>query len=206
MTNNDPMTDITDKKPARKTAPARTPVSIEARFAAAWADCENPPLDSANPHFRTRFASLKATLGVIRAACAKHGLAYRQAIQAPTGDTPPILISSLVDADGNTMPLGALIVDRPTNPQAFGANLTYAKRQLAQVDWGITGDPDEDGRPTPTTDADTANAAATPTAVTPELIAACTDVDKLRTWWQAHPDLQDVIKARVAELNGGGNQ
>ena len=191
------MTDITDKKPARKTAPARTPVSIEARFAAAWADCENPPLDSANPHFRTRFASLKATLGVIRAACAKHGLAYRQAIQAPTGDTPPILISSLVDADGNTMPLGALIVDRPANPQAFGANLTYAKRQLAQVDWGITGDPDEDGRPTPTAAADT---------VTPELIAACTDVDKLRTWWQAHPDLQDVIKARVAELNGVGNQ
>lgn len=198
------MTDSTDKKPPRK--PTGAPISIEARFAAAWADCENPPLDSANPHFRTRFASLKATLGVIRAACAKHGLAYRQAIQAPTGDTPPILISSLVDADGNTMPLGALIVDRPANPQAFGANLTYAKRQLAQVDWGITGDPDEDGRPTPTAAADTANANATPTAVTPELIAACTDVDKLRTWWQAHPDLQDVIKARVAELNGGGNQ
>lgn len=193
------MTDSTDKKPPRKTTGA--PISIEARFAAAWADCENPPLDSANPHFRTRFASLKATLGVIRAACAKHGLAYRQAIQAPTGDTPPILISSLVDSDGNTMPLGALIVDRPENPQAFGANLTYAKRQLAQVDWGITGDPDEDGRPTPAA-VDTANAAATP-AVTPELIASCTDVDKLRIWWQAHPDLQDVIKARVAELNGG---
>lgn len=194
------MTDNTsEKKPARK--PTAAPISIEARFAAAWADCENPPLDASNPHFRTRFASLKATLGVIRAACAKHGLAYRQAIQAPTGDTPPILISSLVDADGNTMPLGALIVDRPANPQAFGANLTYAKRQLAQVDWGITGDPDEDGRPTPTT----ANTDATP-AVTPETIAACTDVDKLRTWWQAHPDLQDVIKARVAELNGVGNQ
>lgn len=189
------MTDTTEKKPPRK--PTGAPISIEARFAAAWADCENPPLDSANPHFRTRFASLKATLGVIRAACAKHGLAYRQAIQAPTGDTPPILISSLVDADGNTMPLGALIVDRPANPQSFGANLTYAKRQLAQVDWGITGDPDEDGRP-----AAAVNTDATP-AVTPELIAACTDVDKLRTWWQAHPDMQDLIKARVAELNGG---
>lgn len=191
------MTDSTDKKPARKHTGA--PTSIEARFAAAWADCENPPLDSANPHFRTRFASLKATLGVIRAACAKHGLAYRQAIQAPTGDTPPVLISSLIDADGNTMPLGALIVDRPANPQAFGANLTYAKRQLAQVDWGITGDPDEDGGPAT---AAAANTDATTPAVTPELIAACTDVDKLRTWWQAHPELQDAIKARVAELNG----
>lgn len=198
------MTDTTpEKKPAaRKTAPARTPVSIEARFAAAWADCENPPLDSANPHFRTRFASLKATLGVIRAACAKHGLAYRQAIQAPTGDTPPILISSLVDADGNTMPLGALIVDRPANPQAFGANLTYAKRQLAQVDWGITGDPDEDGRPAT---GETPNANA-PETVTPEMIAACTDKEQLRTWWQAHPELQDLIKARVTALNDGGEQ
>lgn len=188
------MTDTTaEKKPAaRKTTPARTPVSIEARFAAAWADCENPPLDAANPHFRTRFASLKATLGVIRAACAKHGLAYRQVIQAPTGDTPPILISSLVDADGNTMPLGALIVDRPANPQAFGANLTYAKRQLAQVDWGITGDPDEAGRPA--------------TAVTPELIAACTDKEQLRAWWQAHPELQDLIKAHVTALNDDGGE
>lgn len=192
------MTDNTsEKKPARKT-PTAAPISIEARFAAAWADCENPPLDVSNPHFRTRFASLKATLGVIRTACAKHGLAYRQAIQAPTGDTPPILISSLVDADGNTMPLGALIVDRPVNPQAFGANLTYAKRQLAQVDWGITGDPGEDGHPT-TADA-AANTDTTP-AVTPEAIAACTDVDKLRTWWQKHPDLQTLIKARVTKLN-----
>lgn len=197
------MTDTTsEKKPAaHKTTPARTPISIEARFAAAWADCENPPIDASNPHFRTRFASLKATLGVIRTACAKHGLAYRQAIQAPTGDTPPILISSLVDSDGNTMTLGALIVDRPANPQAFGANLTYAKRQLAQVDWGITGDPDEDGRTTHAPAASTAD--ETPPAVTPELIAACTDVDKLRTWWQAHPELQDIIKTRVAELNGG---
>ena len=198
------MTDTAEKKPAaRKTTPARTPVSIEARFAAAWADCENPPLDASNPHFRTRFASLKATLGVIRAACAKHGLAYRQAIQAPTGDTPPILISSLVDADGNTMPLGALIVDRPANPQAFGANLTYAKRQLAQVDWGITGDPDEDGRPAT---ADAANTDATTPAVTPELIAACTDKEQLRVWWQAHPELQDLIKARVTALNDDGGE
>lgn len=194
------MTDSTEKKTTSKT-PTTAPISIEARFAAAWADCENPPLDSANSHFRTRFASLKATLGVIRTVCAKHGLAYRQAIQAPTGNTPPILISSLVDADGNTMPLGALIVDRPANQQTFGANLTYAKRQLAQVDWGITGDPDEDGRPTTTATA--ANTNTTPTAVTPELIATCTDVDKLRTWWQAHPNLQDLIKTRVAELNGG---
>lgn len=194
MTDNNP-----EKKPPSKTTGA--PISIEARFAAAWADCENPPLDTSTPHFRTSFASLKATLGVIRAACAKHGLAYRQTIQAPTGDTPPILISSLVDADGNTMPLGALIVDRPANPQTFGANLTYAKRQLAQVDWGITGDPDEDGHHSTATD--TATSGPTEAPVTPELIAACTDVDQLRTWWQAHPKLHDLITARVADLNGG---
>lgn len=200
------MTD-NEKKTLRKTLAA--PLSIEARFAAAWADCENPPLDSANPHFRTRFASLKATLGMIRAACAKHGLAYRQAIQAPTGDTPPVLISSLISIDGDTMTLGALVVDRPANPQTFGSNLTYAKRQLAQVDWGITGDPDDD-----------ANAAAASVTsrvtgerdmsvtsrVTRDAIASCTDVDQLRAWWPHNPDLQDAIKARVAELNGGGKQ
>lgn len=200
------MTDTTEKKPARKTQPARTPVSIEARFAAAWADCENPLLDASNPHFRTRFASLKATLGVIRTACAKHGLAYRQAIQAPTENTPTLLISSLIDVDGNTMPLGALVVDRPANPQAFGSNLTYAKRQLAQVDWGITGDPDDDANAAASaakTEAHTTH--ATP-AVTPDMISTCTDKDQLRTWWQANPELQDLIKSRVAELNEGGEQ
>ena len=200
------MTDTTsEKKPtASKTTPARTPISIEARFAAAWADCENPPLDASNPHFRTRFASLKATLGVIRAACAKHGLAYRQAIQAPTVDTPTLLISSLIDTDGNTMPLGTLIIDRPANPQVFGSNLTYAKRQLAQVDWCITGDPDDDANATAS--AAKTKATTPPPAVTPDMIATCTDKDKLRTWWQEHPDMQDIIKNRVTELNEGHNQ
>lgn len=202
------MTDTTSEKKttSSKTTPAQTPVSIEARFAAAWADCENPPLDSSNPHFRTRFASLKATLDVIRAACTKHGLAYRQSIQAPTDGTPPLLISSLIDADGNTMPLGALIVDRPANPQAFGSNLTYAKRQLAQVDWGITGDPDDDANAAASAAKTKAHATRATHAVTPEMINTCTDKDQLRTWWQAHPDMQDLIKTRVTELNKGNNQ
>src|SRR5690606_22480721 len=31
-------------------------------------------------------------------------------------------------------------------------------------------------------------------------IAACTDIDTLREWWQAHPALRDQIEARRAEL------
>jgi hypothetical protein len=34
-------------------------------------------------------------------------------------------------------------------------------------------------------------------------VAASQDRDELRSWWGAYPNLRDVIKARVDELDGG---
>lgn len=117
-------------------------ISVESAFAAAWADCRNPELDGTNPHFRNRFASLKATLHAVRAACAAHGLAYSQTIASTDAGT--FLTSRVYSAEGGCLELSTMPLDRPSNPQAFGSNITYAKRQLAQADWGITGDDDDD--------------------------------------------------------------
>lgn len=117
-------------------------ISVESAFAAAWADCRNPELDGTNPHFRNRFASLKATLHVVRAACAAHGIAYSQTITSTDAGT--FLTSRVFSAEGGCLELSTMPLDRPSNPQAFGSNITYAKRQLAQADWGITGDEDDD--------------------------------------------------------------
>ena len=41
----------------------------------------------------------------------------------------------------------------------------------------------------------------TPNAPTEADVNASTDTNLLRSWWTAHPHLQDAIKARVAQLN-----
>lgn len=118
--------------------------SLESRFVAAWGEARNPELDSENPHFRNAYASLKATMGAVRDACRPHGLAYCQALRK-AADGGFELHAFVVSDDGGTLDLSDFPVEAPKNPQQFGSNLTYAKRQQAQSDWGITGESDDDG-------------------------------------------------------------
>lgn len=120
---------------------------IRSKFVAAWAACENPELDSVNPHFHNKYASLKATLKSVRDACAPHGIAYLQSLvktESAEGASTRELVSCVTDGQ-EQIELSRFPVECPPNPQSFGSNLTYAKRQQAQADWGITGEPDDDG-------------------------------------------------------------
>lgn len=117
--------------------------SINAKFVRAYAEMANPPLDSMNPHFRNKFASLKATLKVIRDACKPQGIAYIQTIHY--GEPTNTITSFVLDEDsGDKIALSTFPLVFPADPQKRGSELTYAKRQLAQADWGLVGDPDDD--------------------------------------------------------------
>ena len=117
--------------------------SINAKFVRAYAAMANPPLDSVNPHFKNRFASLKATLKVIRDACKPQGIAYIQTIHY--GEPTNTITSFVLDEDsGDKIALSTFPLVFPADPQKRGSELTYAKRQLAQADWGLVGDPDDD--------------------------------------------------------------
>lgn len=122
---------------------------VKAKFVAAWSACKNPDLDSENPHFRNRYASLKATLAAVREACGPQGIAYVQRLGHAMTDEGYSFeryeLSSYVTDGSEQMELSRFPVECPPNPQSFGSNLTYAKRQQAQADWGITGEPDDDG-------------------------------------------------------------
>lgn len=172
--------------------------NIVARFARALRDCHNPELDGFNPHFKNRFATLKSTLHVIRQACKAHGISYMQFMGEINGK--PSLRSAVYSVDGGFMVLSTMPMEPQSNPQAFGSALTYTKRQVAQADWGITGDPDDD-----------AEQASTPPR--PELsegaIYDCDDVNQLREWWKQYPHMQNAIRARVEALTTqqqGGEQ
>lgn len=117
--------------------------SINAKFVRAYAEMANPPLDSVNPHFKNKFASLKATLKVIRDACKPQGIAYIQTIHY--GEPTNTITSFVLDEDsGDKIALSTFPLVFPADPQKRGSELTYAKRQLAQADWGLVGDPDDD--------------------------------------------------------------
>ena len=122
---------------------------IKAKFVAAWTACDNPELDSENPHFRNKYASLKATLKSVREACKPQGIAYIQKLTHTQvdseGDPTSRELVSYVTDGSEIFELSRFPVACPANPQSFASNLTYAKRHQAQADWGITGEPDNDG-------------------------------------------------------------
>ena len=117
--------------------------SLQERYAAAWCDVKQPELDGTNPHYKSRYATLAAVQGCIRKACAKHGIAYAQRVKLENGEA--VLVSEVVGA-GDALHLSDYPVQFVPNPQSNGSMLTYAKRQLASIDWGICGDEDDDGQ------------------------------------------------------------
>lgn len=119
--------------------------TTEQKFAAAWQTVKNPEKDTNNPRFNTPFASLGATQAVIREACAANGLAYMQRITVG-GDGEQLLTSEVVPTEGEGRLMLSVIRMQPAkDSQAFGSALTYAKRYQAQLDWGITGEAEDDG-------------------------------------------------------------
>lgn len=117
--------------------------SIYDRLAKAWGSIKNPDLDSVNPHFGNKYASLKATEDVIRQACAPQGLVYRQLL-LKNEEGGRDFHSFIISEDGEVLECSVFPIEVPPNPQSFGSNLTYAKRQQAQADWCIAGEEDDD--------------------------------------------------------------
>lgn len=117
--------------------------TAQERFCRAWGAIHMPEKDGENPHYRNRYATLAATLAVIREACKAEGLAYVQRL-SPEGEGW-MMHSQAVAPDGQAINLSSFPIEVTPNVQTFGSNLTYAKRQQAQADWGITGDDDDDG-------------------------------------------------------------
>lgn len=111
-------------------------------LAAAVGSMKNPPLDSVNPHFKNRFASLGAVSDAVRGPLAGQGLAYRQTMA--TDDTGSWVVTH-VYGRGESIELARVPVTVQSNPQQMGSALTYAKRYCLQAAFGLVGEEDDDG-------------------------------------------------------------
>lgn len=95
-------------------------------------------MDSANPHFKSRFASLKSILEC-RGALAQHGLFITQSV------TPDSVISRIVHTSGQWIGSECAIKMDRDGPQAQGSAITYARRYSLSPLLGIYADEDDDG-------------------------------------------------------------
>ena len=150
------------------------------RLVAACAEMPNPPLDSKNPHFGNKFASLLAVSNVVRPALAKHGLAYRQAVESIGAGHYVFTYAFGIDADGKLAEkvMATVPITIQTNPQQMGSALTYAKRYCLLAAFGLVGDEDDDGNAASTpAEKKPARKASKPKASTPPKVTP-TDAEK----------------------------
>jgi ERF superfamily/Exodeoxyribonuclease X-like C-terminal len=101
-------------------------------------------MDSENPHFRSRFASLAGIMETVRPVLAKHGLAVVQEPCALESGMPALRTTLMHISGESTSSVMPLAVEKP-GPQAQGSALTYARRYSLLAVLGLVADPDDDG-------------------------------------------------------------
>ena len=159
-----------------KTNEPTGPATIAEALSAAQAELTDPPKDSVNPHFKSRYADLATVLKTVRPVLARHGIALVQATRVED-DGRVLLITRLLWRDEEVVgyyPISPVKND----PQGMGSAMTYARRYALQAIVGVAADDDDDG-----------NAASAPKPSAPRIdetaalisrIAGCNDLDELR--------------------------
>jgi hypothetical protein len=113
-------------------------------FARAQEEMQNPAFDAANPHFKSRFASLAAVRNAVIPCFARHGIALAQDITSVEAGVSCVTI--LMHESGQERSFGPLILPVAKNDaQGFGSASTYARRYTMQSVAGVVGDDDDDG-------------------------------------------------------------
>ncbi len=110
----------------------------------ARADINNPGFDSTNPHFKNKFASLKAVIGATIPVLAKHGIALHQDLQ--TSDGGIACYTHLCHESGEEKVYGPLVIPfTKHDAQGYASASTYARRYHLMGVMGVVGDEDDDG-------------------------------------------------------------
>ena len=127
--------------------PSSSPSTGELTKALAAAQAEYPVVayDSANPHFKSKFASYAACCEALRGPLTKQGLAlpdFRPGLM----NGQWVLLGTLRHSSGEYIQGIAPLLMGKQDMQGFGAAVTYAKRTLLMsLCGGFAGEPDLDG-------------------------------------------------------------
>lgn len=111
-------------------------------LAEAQNEISNPALDSINPHFKAKYASLAALRNSVVPVLARRGIAVIQQVEYESGKV--VCITTLAHKEGGTIRSQlSLPVPQPT-PQAIGSAITYARRYSLAALVCVAGEEDDD--------------------------------------------------------------
>jgi len=179
--------------------------SLAKAKAAAQAEMKNPVFDSTNPHFKSKFASLKAVREAVLPAFTKHGISVSQ--DATSADGGVNIYTVLTHESGEWEEYGPLFVPCKQDAHGIGSGVTYGKRYHLQAVTLVVGDDDDDAN----------GAVGMPQARQPDPFThdpvivgkfkSAADLVALQTLWQGIPanlraryaDLKDEAKERLTE-------
>ena len=127
--------------------PSSSPETAELTKALAKAQSEyqHVALDSANPHFRSKFSSYAQCCDSLRGPLTKNGLALPDFRPGLAG-SQWVLVGTLRHSSGQYISGVAPLINPKGDMQGFGAAMTYAKRTLLMaLTGGFSGEADDDG-------------------------------------------------------------
>ena len=117
---------------------------INKALIAARMDIHNPQFDSTNPHFKNKFASLKAVIAAVIPPMAEHGIAVIQDLKTVDGGIA--CYTHLYHESGEEKTFGPLVMNATkSDPQGYASASTYARRYHLMAVGGVVGDTDDDG-------------------------------------------------------------
>jgi hypothetical protein len=106
--------------------------------------------DAANPHFRSRYASLDGIMAVVRPGLAAHGLAVVQGVTSPietAGGTlhAVAVVTRLIHTSGEWVESRVIVPIAKLDPQGAGAAVTYGRRYALSALLALATEEDDDG-------------------------------------------------------------
>ena len=118
--------------------------TLNKALVAARKEISNPQFDSENPHFRNKFASLKAVYESVMPALLDHGITVVQDFHSREGML--VCRTHLIHESGETQIYFSPPME-PTkrDPQGWASASTYARRYGLMSVGAVVGDPDDDG-------------------------------------------------------------
>ena len=121
-----------------------TTPKLNKALVAARKGMSNPKFDSENPHFRSKFASLKSVFDAVIPALLDQGIFVAQDLVGV--DDGIGCYTHLMHESGEEKRFGPFVV-HPTkrDPQGEASASTYARRYGLQAVAGVVGDVDDDG-------------------------------------------------------------
>lgn len=116
------------------------------------AQAEMPTItkDATNPHFKSRFASLDATIATVRPILAKHGLSIVQGASTPDRNEAGVVVAFTVETmllhvSGEWIVGGAIMPLAKQDAQGAGGAMTYGRRYGLAALLCLATDEDDDG-------------------------------------------------------------